>query len=217
MFARPLFFVIAFSFFLLGCDAAASLPFGKPSTNAPRNTSDIIAFWEACDEREQKIDAWEEQEKEKLEDAWMDGKRGLLQSGAKSLKVGEEAEEMRRELMENCHKADTSWDAPPDLPGSPDPTEKGSCVDEQGEDTLESIIDADGAVFPTYWLSGTLTDSYGGGSKSSCGVSIRVSPQEAPDGAWAGYVWARPSGGRVRVSKTRQDGEYLYLEGWVRP
>ena len=215
MLTRP-FLLIIFSLFLLGCDFA-TLPLGKPSTSAPRNTSDIVAFWEACEERERKIDEWEERENEKLEDAWIEGDRGLLQTGAKALKVEEEAEEMRRELMENCRKADTSLNVPPNLLDRLGPTEKGSCVDNRGEEILEAIRDADGVVFPTYRLSVGLTDSYGSGSKSSCGVSIRARPQKAPDGAWAGHVWAHPSGDWVRVSNATKDGEFRWLEGWVRP
>ena len=84
---------------LTACD---SLPTGKPSTSAPSATSDSASFWQSCEESGDAIDAWEDAQKEKIEDEWIDERRGLLQSLAKAEKVEEEADDMRRQLRKNC-------------------------------------------------------------------------------------------------------------------
>ena len=92
---------------LAACDG---LPTGKPSTSAPGATSDRASFWQSCDERRDGIDAWEREQKSKIEDEWIDERRGLLQSVAKAEKVESEAKEMRRQLRDNCQaKADQEF------------------------------------------------------------------------------------------------------------
>ena len=90
---------IALVIFLTACDV---LPVGKPSTSAPRSAGSMQEFWEACDDKEDAIWEWVEREKDKLEDEWIDEKRGLIQSVAKHQKTEEEARALEDELMENC-------------------------------------------------------------------------------------------------------------------
>ena len=90
---------IALVIFLTACDA---FPIGKPSTSAPRSAGNMQEFWGACDDKEDAIREWVEREKDKLEDEWIDEKRGLIQSAAKLQKVEEEARALEDELMENC-------------------------------------------------------------------------------------------------------------------
>lgn len=108
----------------LSCDAASNLVSGKPNTSAPRAANDI-AFWLACDERRQGIDDWERDEERKIEDEWIDGERGFLQSGAKLERIREDARAMRRELQSNCEAASRQWephDFSDDQEGEPFPT-----------------------------------------------------------------------------------------------
>ena len=83
----------------LGCGVIG----GKPSTSAPggSNPAEIL---EACSEREGEIDAWEESQKEQVEDDFADGKRNLLQSVVKQEDIEEEARDLRQELRDNCQK-----------------------------------------------------------------------------------------------------------------
>ncbi len=202
---------------LIACDTVSSLGIGKPSTSAPRSTSDAVAFWEACRKKEDKIDHWQERELKKLEDSWAKGNQGLFEAGMRYGAVEQEADAMRRELNDNCHAADISMNPLQGFPGDPEVTERGSCVKEQGGDgVLESVRDVDGSVFPTYRLSYAVTDGGGGASRSSCGIPIEARWKKNPDGMWAGHVYGR-DGAWIRVSKATQDGEYVYLEGWVRP
>ena len=108
----PVIFLIPLLLAGLSCDATSNLVSGKPDTSAPRATNDINAFWEACDEREQSIDDWERDEERKIEDEWIDGERGLLQSGAKLERAKEDARAMRRELRSNCEAARPKWELP---------------------------------------------------------------------------------------------------------
>ncbi len=93
--------VIALVVFLSACDG---LPIGKPSTSAPR-TDDPGEHMDRCSERLDAIYEWEEREKRKLEDEWIDGERGIWQSMAKVERIQEEAREMRYALQENCNNS----------------------------------------------------------------------------------------------------------------
>ena len=96
-FGRVTILVLAV-FTLLAC----SIPGGKPSTSAPRLTDDLDVFWEACNEKVGRVDGWEQREKRKVEDEWIDGKRGLWQSGAKIERIEEDADALRSTLRKNC-------------------------------------------------------------------------------------------------------------------
>ena len=95
---------IVFGFSLLlpiACDAVSNVTSGKPSTSAP-NANDASDYVRSCDEKEDAIRDWERGQERKVEDEWMDGKRGMLQTGMKLEQVAEDAKAMRRELRDNC-------------------------------------------------------------------------------------------------------------------
>ena len=87
-----IFLLIFLALSLLACDSVSGLLGGKPSTSVPRSMSDAVTFWDGCGVKVQTIDDWEGREKEKLESALMDSDRGFLQTGAKGLKLEEEAD-----------------------------------------------------------------------------------------------------------------------------
>ena len=91
------FFVLPLLFLLLACDAVSA----NPSTSAPR-TRDLGEYTRACGERMDAINEWELKQERNIEDEWIDGRRGLMQSGAKLGRVEEEAQFMRQELRDNC-------------------------------------------------------------------------------------------------------------------
>lgn len=86
---------------LAACD---DLSVGKPSTSAPR-ASDPNEHYALCAERGEAIDRWKREQRQKIENEWMDEKRGLLQSHAKIERIDEEAREMRLDLQDNCNDA----------------------------------------------------------------------------------------------------------------
>ena len=92
----PLLFFVPL-LFLLACDAVMA----HPNTSAPR-TRDLGEYTRACDERRDAIDDWERKQERKVEDEWIEGRRGLLQTGVKARRIGEEAQSMRQELRDNC-------------------------------------------------------------------------------------------------------------------
>ena len=73
----------------------------KPSTTAPGIPGDSADFWDACEEREQAIDAWLERQKRQMEDDYLDG-ADLFRSAARYNRDEREAETMKRELDSNC-------------------------------------------------------------------------------------------------------------------
>lgn len=90
--------------FLVACGSVSGLTGGKPSTSAP-GASEPNEHYALCAERADAIDDWERRQARKIEDEWIDQKRGLLQSGAKFQRVQEEAREMRLDLQDNCNDA----------------------------------------------------------------------------------------------------------------
>ena len=123
------FFVLPLLFLLLACDAVSA----HPSTSAPR-TRDLGEYLRACDERHDAIDDWERKHERKIEDEWIDGRRGLLQSGAKLEQVEEEAQSMRRELSDNCEAKK------PDPMGRDRPSSRATrdCIDADGMDKMRA-------------------------------------------------------------------------------
>lgn len=73
----------------------------KPSTAAPGIPGDSADFWDACEEREQAIDAWLERQKRRAEDDYLDG-TDLFRVAARYNRDEMEAETMKRELRDNC-------------------------------------------------------------------------------------------------------------------
>ena len=76
---------------------------GKPSTSAP-NTENLGEYLRACDEKMEAIRDWESDQMREVEDEWIEGERGILQSAAKAERVEEEAAAMRNELERNCER-----------------------------------------------------------------------------------------------------------------
>ena len=100
---------------------------GSPNTSAPRGVDEVVEFWEACEEREDAIDDWEEREMRKLEEDFADGYRTLMGSMVKYELIEEDADTFREELMDNCRaKADKdfpdAFPTPVDRRGDPFPT-----------------------------------------------------------------------------------------------
>ncbi len=116
----------------ISCSAASGVVSGKPNTSAPRSSNDYTTFWQACDERRGKIDNWERDEMLKVEDEWIDGKRGIWQSATKIERIEEEADDMRSELANNCKAVGPTWGPP----FSAIAVERGWCVDGWGGETL---------------------------------------------------------------------------------
>ena len=120
--------------FILACDAVSgTVPFGKPGTSAP-STSDPDDFRRACDKKLEAIVEWERKQKRKLEDEWMDGKRGIWQSTAKVERVEEEARAMRNELQTNC------FEKAPSRSGKLPDDGRGTvqCIGESGMDRIRA-------------------------------------------------------------------------------
>ena len=63
---------------VLACDVVS----GRPSTSAPRD-QDVQAYGRARDEKEEALHDWERGHERRAEDEWTDGRRGILQLGAK--------------------------------------------------------------------------------------------------------------------------------------
>ena len=88
MFSRGRLCLLAMVLILVtACD---SLPIGKPSTSAPR-ASDYNESVARCAERRDAISDWEQEQKRKIENEWIDQERGLWQSVAKVERLQEEA------------------------------------------------------------------------------------------------------------------------------
>ena len=88
---------------LLLCSACNVGVGGKPSTSAP-NTENLGDYLRACDEKREAIRDWESNQMRKIEDEWIEGERGILQSAAKGERIQEEATAMQNELRENCER-----------------------------------------------------------------------------------------------------------------
>lgn len=195
----------------ISCGAVSGVVSGKPNTSAPRTSDNYNTFWQACDERRGKIDSWEQDELFKVEDEWIDGERGLLQSGVKIERIEEEADNMRRELKNNCEAAGPTWEPPFEAPK----VEEGHCVDPWGEETLTAVKDAYGDVYRVIRLDTEVRDTAGPGF-SSCGVSVYAKLEEDVSGMWAGHVYNYETGEPIRASRGLTKG-FRFLEGWVRP
>ena len=100
----PLICILLFSCFALSLLACNGLAIGKPSTSAPR-ASDSYEHQNLCAEKRRAIDDWQQEQKRKIEDEWVDEERGFLQSITKMQRMEEEADAMRRTLRQNCAKA----------------------------------------------------------------------------------------------------------------
>ena len=94
------FFIVIFLLFCSACNIGAG---GKPSTSAP-NTENLGDYLRACDDKMKAIRDWESNQMRKIEDEWIEGERGILQSAAKAERIEEEATAMRNELRENCDR-----------------------------------------------------------------------------------------------------------------
>ena len=108
---------------LLACNGLGS----SPNTSAPGGVDEVVEFWEACEEREDAIDDWEEREMRKLEEDFADGDRTLMGSMVKYELIEEDADAYREELMDNCRaRADEdfpdAFPTPVDRRGDPFPT-----------------------------------------------------------------------------------------------
>ena len=93
-----------FVLLLVACGSVSGLPGGKPSTSAPR-TNDLSEHLDLCAKRVDAIYDWEREQARKIEDEWIDEKRGLWQSSAKLQRLQEEAYVMRADLQDNCNDA----------------------------------------------------------------------------------------------------------------
>ena len=94
-------FLIPLLFAILACDAVGNVVGSKPSTSAPR-TNNANDYARSCDEKEDAIRDWERDQERKVEDEWIDDKRGIWQTAAKVERIENEAKAMRRELRDNC-------------------------------------------------------------------------------------------------------------------
>ena len=88
---------------LLLCSACNIGVGGKPSASAP-NTGNLGDYLRACDEKMEAIRDWESNQMQEIEDEWIEGERGILQSAAKAERIEEEAIAMQNELRENCER-----------------------------------------------------------------------------------------------------------------
>ena len=79
----------------------------SPNTSAPGGDSSRYEFWHACQEREDRIDEWEQDQTRELEDKLIDGEITFMRGAVSLERIEEDARAMRRELTDNCEaKAD---------------------------------------------------------------------------------------------------------------
>ena len=79
----------------------------SPNTSAPGGDSSRYEFWQACQEREDRIDEWEQDQTRELEDKLIDGEITFMRGAVSLERIEEDARAMRRELTDNCEaKAD---------------------------------------------------------------------------------------------------------------
>ena len=88
------------SIMLLSCGFVS----GKPNTSAPSGYDNPGFLLDACHEREQEINAWEEDQKRRIEEEVADDERSLLGAIIKIEQIEEEAYGLRRELESNCQR-----------------------------------------------------------------------------------------------------------------
>ena len=120
---------------LLLCSACNTGIGGKPSTSAP-NTDNLGDYLRACDEKMEAILDWESNQMRKIEDEWIEGERGILQSAAKAERIEEEATAMQNDLRENCDRNK------PDLKTTSKDLGISGCVDAEVIRDIEAEFEA---------------------------------------------------------------------------
>ena len=121
---------------LLLCSACNISVGGKPSTSAP-STENLGDYLRACDEKMEAIRDWESDQMREIEDEWIEGERGILQSAAKAERIEEEATAMQNELRENCERNK------PDLGTASKDLGIPGCVDADVIQDIEAEFEAD--------------------------------------------------------------------------
>ena len=116
--------------FSLACDAVTA----GPNTSAPR-TQNLEIYDRTCDERMDAIRDWEREQERKLEDEWIDERRGIWQSAAKLQQIKEEAHSMRRELRDNCEANKPTQGNGRSIPDGEDTRD---CIGEDGMDDMRA-------------------------------------------------------------------------------
>ena len=92
--------LLALPTLLLSCNVVS----GKPSASVPGGVDSVSELSRACSERLSAIRAWEAEKQAKVDEDFFSGEKRGLESLAEAERVSEEADDMRRELMENCRE-----------------------------------------------------------------------------------------------------------------
>ena len=169
------FFVLPLLFLLLACGAVSA----SPNTSAPI-TKNLGEYLRTCDERHDAIDDWERKQARNIEDEWIDGRRGLMQSGAKFGQVREEAQSMRQELRDNCEAKKPSPEIAAKRLGIP------GCIDADALRNIRAEFRADAS---------SAEEKYGGQRLCFQGEVTSVLGAAALEGTTMGSVSASVDGG----------------------